>query len=60
MAESTQIILDPSAHHHRTGKVWQAHHREWLRRGGAVEHQQIQRRALKLDAIGLGYAHRIG
>ncbi len=37
MAESTQIILDPSAHHHRTGKVWQAHHREWLRRFAPVE-----------------------
>ncbi|MCZ6472002.1 MAG: diacylglycerol kinase family protein [SAR324 cluster bacterium] len=37
MAESTQIILDPSAHHQRTGRVWQAHQREWLRQFAPVE-----------------------
>ena len=37
MAESTQIILDPTAHQHRTGRVWQSYQRECLRRLAPVE-----------------------
>lgn len=37
MAITTQIILDPTAHHHRMGRVWQSHQRELLRRLAPVE-----------------------
>lgn len=37
MSESTQIILDPTAHQHRTGRVWQSCQRECLRRMAPVE-----------------------
>ena len=37
MAESTQIILHPAAHQHRTGRVWQSCQRECLRSLAPVE-----------------------
>lgn len=37
MSEPTQIILDPTAHQHRTGRVWQSCQRECLRRLAPAE-----------------------
>ncbi len=37
MAVATQIILDPTAHHHRMGRVWQGCQRDLLRRLAPVE-----------------------
>lgn len=37
MSESTQIVLDPTAHQHRTGRAWQSCQREILRRLAPVD-----------------------
>ncbi len=56
MAVATQIILDPTAHHHRMGRVWQGCQRDLLRRLAPVEvtlaeNAEEAREAVRLSAL---------
>jgi diacylglycerol kinase family enzyme len=51
MTVSTQIILDPTAYHHRTGRVWQAYQRDLLRELAPAEVTVVEDAAQAEQAV---------